>query len=53
MSFALGAPSGWEYMVSEAREGEGKRTSHVLVYKDSSPILWVPSTSVGILTAGQ
>jgi hypothetical protein len=32
---------------------EGKLTSHVLVYKDRSPILWVPSTSVGILAVLQ
>jgi hypothetical protein len=33
--------------------GKGKLTSHVLVYRDRSPILWVPSTSVGILAVWQ
>ena len=54
MILAFGAPSGLEHgQRGSFGAKEGKLTSHVLVYKDRSPILWVPSTSVGILAVLQ
>lgn len=49
--FGFGSTIGLDGLrsVSASEAGMCQLTSHVLVYRDMSPIVWVPSTSVGIL----